>query len=353
MPLKISIATGCDLTFEMPEGNEAPSREARVIGALLGAHAGDSLGATCEFQSQQEIATQYPTGLDKIVGGGAFNWSAGHATDDTDMMRGLLLAYSEVQSDQDIALLAGKHFLDWYTGDWPGRKAGSRPVDIGGATAEGLSRFAKTKNPDESGAGQGRAGNGSLMRCLPTGLFRTDEKTIISESTRISRITHRDDGCQISCAAYNWLVAKLLDGQSPAEAVDAAEALSSTLENDLTERSSRHLVSDAIRLGKKVDLATLARLGPDKEDFPGKCSGLVTETLTLAIAAVLDRRSFKKVLVDVVRVGKDTDTNACVAGGLLGARDGEGAIPKEWRNTLQFGREFTALGRLIMLQMKH
>lgn len=324
-----------------------------MIGALLGAHAGDSLGATCEFLSQQEIAKQYPEGLDKIIGGGAFNWPAGHATDDTDMMRGLLLAYSEVQGDQDLALLAGKHFLNWYTGDWPGRKAGSRPVDIGGATAEGLSRFAQTTNPDESGAGPGRAGNGSLMRCLPTGLFRVDKETIIAESTKVSRITHRDDGCQISCAAYNWLVAKLLEGQSPEQAVDAAGALSTALEDGLAERSGHHSVSAAIRLGKKIDLATLARVGPDKEDFPGKCSGLVTETLTLAIAAVLDKRSLKEVLVDVVRVGKDTDTNACVAGGLLGARDGEDAIPKEWQNTLQFGGEFRALGKLIMLQMGH
>jgi ADP-ribosylglycohydrolase len=46
--------------------------------------------------------------------------------------------------------------------------------------------------------------------------------------------------------------------------------------------------------------------------------------------------------VDIVRVGNDTDTNAAIAGGLLGVRDGVGAIPPQWRSVLQFADEFSA-----------
>jgi ADP-ribosylglycohydrolase len=35
-------------------------------------------------------------------------------------------------------------------------------------------------------------------------------------------------------------------------------------------------------------------------------------------------------LLWLVNAGGDTDTNAAIAGGLMGARDGESAVPAEW-----------------------
>ena len=40
-----------------------------------------------------QIRNSYPDGLREIVGGGAFGWPAGHATDDTDVTRAIVLAY--------------------------------------------------------------------------------------------------------------------------------------------------------------------------------------------------------------------------------------------------------------------
>ncbi|PNY28990.1 ADP-ribosyl-[dinitrogen reductase] glycohydrolase [Tolypocladium capitatum] len=309
-------------------------RQSRVVGALLGLHAGDSLGATLEFESHAAIASRYPNGLRQIVGGGPFSWPAGHATDDTDMARGVLLAYRDVKPRDDIARLAGDNFLKWQCGEWPGRTPGSPPVDIGLATATGLERYRESGDPDRAGAGEGSAGNGSLMRCLPTGLFQPDGEKLMEESVRISRITHDDSRCTVSCAAYNAMVAELIDGRPADEAVRAGEALAARLEN-----GDDGPVHAAMATGRRVQVADMARRGPPAE-MRGQCSGYVLETLALAVAAVLDGRGLEDVLVDVVRIGKDTDTNAAVAGGLLGARDGEGAIPAAWREKLQFGDEF-------------
>jgi ADP-ribosylglycohydrolase len=71
-------------------------------------------------------------------------------------------------------------------------------------------------------------------------------------------------------------------------------------------------------------------------------AGFVLDSLSLAVAAVLDARPPADVLVDIVRIGNDTDTNAAIAGGLLGIRDGAGALPRRWLAALQFGAEFTA-----------
>ncbi|KAM0560064.1 hypothetical protein ACHAPJ_004024 [Fusarium lateritium] len=319
-------------------------RESRVIGALLGVHAGDSLGATFEFEPHTSIARHYPYGLRDIVGGGPFSWSPGDATDDTDMTRGVLLAYYDLQCrdlGDDIARLAGDYFVRWMRGDWPDRRPGSYPVDIGGATAKGLNKYKQTKDPDRAGAGPGSAGNGSLMRCVPTGLFQTDPDKIVEESQRISKITHDDERCTISCAAYNTIVSKLIDQASPADAIEAGLHVAEKLEG----RSGP--VCEAIELGKSLDVATLAEKGP-RPELKGRCSGFVLESLSVAIASVRDTRNLVDVLVDVVRIGWDTDTNAAIAGGLLGARDGMAAIPSDWRSILQFGEEFESVALSLL-----
>ncbi|KAK7217925.1 hypothetical protein V2G26_005928 [Clonostachys chloroleuca] len=328
----------------MPEKSQKQytRRQSRSIGALLGLHAGDSLGATLEFQSHGQIAKSYPKGLWDIIGGGHFNWSPGHATDDTDMTRCVLLAYRDLArkgkhfTTGQVRRRAGDYFVDWYEGNWPGRNPpGTRPKDIGNMTAIGITSF--RANPDAPVAtGQNSAGNGSLMRCLPTAIFQPDLTRLLHESQAISAITHADKRCTIACAAYNACAAALIGGAGPTYAVNAAEAAAVQLEGGETGGD----VARAIRLGRKLDIARAAKYGPHKDFFPGACSGYVLETLTIAIAAVLDHRTLEQVLVDVVRIGKDTDTNGAVAGGLLGARDGKDAIPRRWWERLQFADEF-------------
>lgn len=323
-----------------------PDRRSRTIGALLALHAGDSLGATLEFKSHAHIASIYPKGLRKIIGGGPFEWPPGYATDDTDLTRGVLLAYRDQrrspEAGEDIAVLAGGHFLAWLEGRWPGREKGSYPVDIGGATAAGLRRFSETRDPDRAGAGPGSAGNGSLMRCLPTGLFQADRQELVKESMRISKITHDDVRCTVACAAYNTIVAELIDGTSPDDAVSAGEKVAATLEDGRQDE-----VHQAILLGRELDVAHMAQRGPPPI-LKGACSGYVLETLTVAVSALLDKRGLEDVLVDVIRIGRDTDTNGAVAGGLLGARHGMEAIPEQWRQELQFGDEFQELATELM-----
>jgi ADP-ribosylglycohydrolase len=66
---------------------------------------------------------------------------------------------------------------------------------------QGLRRYRASGDPRAAGAGQ--AGNGSLMRCLPTALAVRDRAQRIRESQEISAVTHDDARCTVSCAAYN------------------------------------------------------------------------------------------------------------------------------------------------------
>jgi ADP-ribosyl-[dinitrogen reductase] hydrolase len=54
------------------------------------------------------------------------------------------------------------------------------------------------------------------------------------------------------------------------------------------------------------------------------------KTLRAAFWAARQRGGFEEVLLDLVHRGGDADTHGAIAGALLGARDGPGAIPDRW-----------------------
>ncbi|WP_162907832.1 ADP-ribosylglycohydrolase family protein [Allorhizocola rhizosphaerae] len=304
--------------------------EDRIAGALLGVHAGDALGATVEFSPWADIRERYPEGVREIVGGGPFLWPPGHATDDTDLTRAVLLAY--LQPGDDIVRTAADNMLDWLAGRWPGRGHGRPPRDVGRATLTGLRRYEAGGDPYASGCGTGQAGNGSLMRCIPTALAVRDRDRRIHESMRISAITHADPRCTVACACYNEIVASLLASGTAEESVEIGRSTA-------TELGSQ-AVADAIGYGTHLKPEMLVRTG--QTFLEDEAAGYVLDSLSLAVAALLDPRPLHEALIDIVRIGNDTDTNGAIAGGLLGARDGVQALPAQWVSVLQFGDEFRA-----------
>ncbi len=326
-PGKFGDGAPLSLTADVP-GLSPGQRRDLIAGGLLGVHAGDSLGATCEFQPWAEIRERYPDGLRDIVGGGPFDWPVGSATDDTDLTRAVLRGY--LSGADDVVRAAADQMVDWYEGRWPGRPPGRRPRDIGGATATGLENYRRTGDPRAGGAGAGQAGNGSLMRCVPTALVVDDRPRRIRESMEISAITHDDPRCTVGCAVYNEIAAVLLRGASAGTAAGAGVA--TAYEQGVPE------VAAAVERGMGLSLPRLVADGPGGLPYGG--TGFVLDSLSLAVTALLDPRRLEDVLVDVVRLGGDTDTNGAIAGGLLGLRDGAAAIPARWVERLQFATEF-------------
>jgi ADP-ribosylglycohydrolase len=145
----------------------------------------------------------------------------------------------------------------------------------------------------------------------------------------ISAVTHDGPRCTASCAAYNEIAAALLAGAKPADAVQVGEPA----------------VREAVELGQRTKPADLAATEP--VSLPDRARGYVLDSLTLAVAALLDPRPLPEVLIDIVRIGHDTDINAAIAGGLLGVRDGASAIPDRWLAVLQFRDEFLAAAEAL------
>jgi len=63
-------------------------------------------------------------------------------------------------------------------------------------------------------------------------------------------------------------------------------------------------------------------------------TGYVVHCVEIAFWFVMHDRGLEDALVYLAQAGGDTDTNAAVAGALLGARYGESALPPRWMDQL-------------------
>lgn len=286
----------------------------RVMGGLLGVAAGDALGATVEFCSAERIAAEHGVHAE-IVGGGMFGWRPGQGTDDTDLTAAVARAYAVGYDLDEVA----RGFLDWYAG---------RPRDIGGLTARALGWLFEHRDPRRSGAAVTSgddAGNGSLMRAIATALARGDAATRAAEAAEISAVTHSDQRCVEACQVYVEIAAGLVDGLSVPDALAAAAPL------------ARH-----------PEVVAALRTDPERPVHTLSTSGYVIHSLAAAVWAVRQQDTLEDLVVAVVNRGDDADTTGAVVGGLLGTRDGAGAIPDRWLRRLEYRAEFTELARTLV-----
>ncbi len=72
---------------------------------------------------------------------------------------------------------------------------------------------------------------------------------------------------------------------------------------------------------------------PD-EDAVGTGSGYIVDALRSA-RMVQAAGGYEDVVRAAIRLGNDTDTTACIAGGIAGVRDGLQGIPARWREALR------------------
>jgi ADP-ribosyl-[dinitrogen reductase] hydrolase len=156
-------------------------------------------------------------------------------------------------------------------------------------------------------------GNGSLMRALPTALWfynSKDSREFAHECMGISHITHPHPYSKYSCILYNMIAQQLIRGM-PLEA-----AIS-------------HSKSEIQFLGLGL-LRPMLDYVLDEKQHPPKGDFFVINTLWSAIAAIRTTDNFRDAIITSISYGNDTDTTACVAGGLAGILYGFSELPPNW-----------------------
>jgi ADP-ribosylglycohydrolase/protein-tyrosine phosphatase len=295
-----------------------PAQLDRACGVLLGTAAGDALGAGYEFGPPLPDGT-----VVEMAGGGSFGWQPGEWTDDTAMAiaiaetaaTGADLRTSEAQ-DQIVS-----RWEEWAS---TAKDVGSQTRHVLGQVAGGGAAAARAASESLHRATGKSAGNGALMRTAPVALaFLHDPDGLAEAARQLGALTHFDpeagDACALWCQAIRHAV----------------------LTGDLDVRSGLHYLPGDRRA------LWLERLGEAERSRPANFTrnGWVVEALQAAWSAIattpvpaddpvpgIFRADHLRLSLEhAVRGGRDTDTVAAIAGGLLGARWGASAVPAAWR----------------------
>jgi len=287
-----------------------PQLISRARGALLGLVAGNQLGVPTEHLGTPEaIRNAFPNGVVDLAP------APKNSPYDDDAAMALLLGESLLSSRDFDAADVARRWVKWMKVDGRG---------IGLTTRRALTLIERGKEPFEAGrlANQenpGRAaGNGSVMRCIPVALrYHDNIDRLIRVSTQQAAITHADERCTWGAAAVNLAARELLHGNI--YFID--EVLHKI--GDRTPRALR----DAIHRVPRERESSLPIAVPGE-------AGYVVHCVEIAFWFAAHDRSLEDALIYLVQAGGDTDTNAAVAGALLGARYGEVALPPRWVDQL-------------------
>jgi ADP-ribosylglycohydrolase len=285
---------------------------ARARGCLLGQVAGDSLGGLVEFRDAEDIRAQYPGGVRELADGGSWNTIVGQPTDDSELA--LMLARSLVERgafDDDAVARAYGHWC------------ASGPFDCGGTIARAASVASRAAaNPAATArkfANTESQANGALMRLSPLGVFghALRPEQVAELARRDASLTHPHAVCQDASAVFAVTIARAISrGGTAAELYDFAVAWASAA---------------GLHVDVRGDLAAAAEEPP--ADF-SRNMGWVRIALHHSFFQLRHAESVEAGVVDTVMRGGDTDTNAAIAGTLLGAVYGESAIPRQWREAV-------------------
>ena len=282
----------------------------RLRGGLVGLLVGDALGVPYEFHQPDDIPPRVEIEFEPPPYFRRSHETVTPGTWSDDGAQALALLASLNHCGKLDVDDFGRRLVNWYESGY--MAVDFEVFDVGVQTAQAIRRLMSGLPAAQAGRTDEHAnGNGSLMRVLPLALWhKGSDAELVHDAQRQSIVTNGHLRSQVCCALYClWARRYLENSKSPwPEAV-------ATLREIYAEGSS-----------EREELEWSVR--PD-DVIEGQGSGYVVDCLRSA-KWVIAAGSFEQVMKAAVSLGRDTDTTACIAGGIAGLRDGVGAIPERW-----------------------
>ena len=292
--------------------------EDRIRGGIVGLLVGDTLGVPYEFHPREEIPF-----FDEIEFEPPNWFRRAHAgvpigTYSDDGAQALILLDSLLTCKKFDATHFAKGLVNWYKSGF--MAIGGKVFDVGIQTTKAIWKLRMKFPPLTAGPSSERNnGNGSLMRVLPLALWHQGtDLELIADAFDQSVITHGHLRSKLCCALYCLWARRIL--QNVDNAWDSAvEKIREVFAEGTIER---------IEFEEKICPDNLYEvLG----------SGYVLDSLFSAKWAN-GRPNFEETVKAAISLGNDTDTTACIAGGIAGLKFGISGIPQRWRDNLR-GKE--------------
>ncbi|MCI1902775.1 MAG: ADP-ribosylglycohydrolase family protein [Enterococcaceae bacterium] len=301
-----------------------------VKAGIVGAVVGDAVGVPVEFFTRERLQTKPVKGMQEF---GIHNQPKGTWSDDSSMLLATVASLTQGVDYQDLM----DRFVDWWEHD------AYTPHDvmfgIGVSTERAITRYNAGQPPLESGGtAENDNGNGSLMRILPVVYYLRkeygNEFTQFPEAFALlheySDLTHAHPRTEMACGLYLSIANELLNLPEQKRQGDKGLAITAGLKK---ARDFYHQFEEF-----QPESAYFARIYnkffsmlPEREI---RSSGYVVDTLEAAIWSFMNGHTFEQCILTAVNLGEDTDTVACVAGGLAGIYYGYDEIPQEWLDDL-------------------
>jgi len=291
----------------------------KIRGAIFGQAIGDAIGLGTEFMTQAMVKHYYPEGLTEytqiLQDKHRKRWKPGEWTDDTNQMLCILdsiLATKRVDV-KDIALT----LVDWAHHD--GRGSGRTITSVLGSPIFMQRPHEAAKNYWEQ-SNRYAAANGAVMRTSVLGVWEYDKpEKIRINATKVCKITHYDPRCVGSCVMTCLAISRLLQGETDMEQL----SYSLLLEGDIFDQRIRPFLAEHLHPNIAVlNLSDTSNLG------------YTLKALGAGLWALQYAPSFDSGISTIIHEGGDADTNAAVAGAILGAKFGYEALPTRWKDHL-------------------
>lgn len=255
----------------------------KIKGMIYGALYGDALGSPYEFNKKQTPVDEIK--LTKIKRFNKFtqNWRTsvlGQFSDDTEMA--LIILNHIIDNDMKYNKTEMiKNYMKWGNSKCPFMGKNTRALLQGITTVLGYEkRFVKRFPNDEEK--QSAQSNGSLMRCYPfaiVGLFNPKYSSYIEQDCSI---TNPSDEVIKSIKIYIDAIIKALHGET------------------------------------KEDILANWKQPKEEPDITVN-RGFYKHGIYCAFNALKNFNNYNDAIKYIISIGGDTDTNACIAGALLGA----------------------------------
>lgn len=301
----------------------------KIIGCFLGTAIGDALGKPIESYTHEEIKTKFGR-ITQYIDCKSHKYfendEKGTTTDDWQLTKSTAIGMIK---GKGISLeeIAKDHVLEYEKSDrgW------------GGSTREAVIRLKEGVSYLDSGKTEikGRGtGNGVVMKIAPLTMFSylTKNVDIIKEVVNYTFMTHRTYLALDSSIVHLFALRKLFNSDPfNKERFLRVCRVASSCSQELFENNEEIKLIE--RINPLSDPYTFEDIVKGEKFGNGSC--YVYNSLPFTYALFLLNPHSIETLYDCVYAGGDTDTNASIIGGMLGALNGHTIFPKELVDNLK------------------
>ena len=298
----------------------------QIRGTVYGQAIGDALGLGTEFLTKAEVQTYYPYRLTRygqiLRDAHRRRWPKSTWTDDTDQM---LCIFDSLLKKQSVDILdIASRLHQW---------AVLGGMGIGNTVASTLFSSGFLINPHAAAkkvweeSNRYSAANGGVMRTSILGIWEYWlPERVKTNAEQVCKITHYDPRCVGSCVLVCLTICSLLQGQTEIQPLFERAYTEGALYDlailEYLDKAQDSLEALALDEGLNLEMGSLGKIG------------YTLKAMGAGFWALKHATSYEEGILKIIHEGGDADTNAAVAGAMLGARFGFSQLPQKLANGL-------------------